>query len=839
MAVGDLGDTSVVGRGATPTLPAALGTYTDTAYGTTVMRVTDRVLGNDLNTHNYSSDGSSFNCDSTRFVVQHGGSNAGATLYNLDPDAFTATQGDNLQFSKTLVFTFLQWDSTDPDIIYGIQSGTKKLWSLDVTLGSSGYTLLKDFGLESSLDTHFQNLLDAGESATLDYLQKSVDDNIFTCLLGIVNATNNLGVIVAWNRTTDAITVVDLDDLLGVTGIHACLLDKSGEYVWISESSDQGKWVWTISSNTVEYIPDNVNTRPDGHRCMGTRTCHVVDGTNDRLAMVAKDLTSPQGYTLTFKPTLVDTSDWVSGQHNSLHHADETKLLLSHYDTDSTHAAHTKVWQDEIFIAFTNLGETTVTKRFLHHRSEPYDTDYLANTNVPAPKYYGSPRASSSLDGRFCIWASNWEGSNYVDVFIAAIPEVGVKNVYYSVSPYGTSGDLKVAGNITISGGAGVATFSAAQTGNIGIGCHVVSTGVDGYISEMTSSTSAKIVTALGVAHSNVAEEALTSIKHVFASISLAEAGFTGASYINNTSLVAADVLVHLCCYYDHDDQTQDTTALSVTGNTTDATRYVKIYTPAGGTESINSQRSTDGMWDDNKYVMTHATSDIVTLNQDYTVFEGFQIDVTSNNNSRDGITLGAATNTTVQQNIIRKSAGTGTTAYGINGASSGTGTLLINNKIYDFNTTSSAGILGGGGNDGTEAYHNTIYNCITGLQTLSSDVIAKNNAVFLNSNDWNGTFSTSSDYNASDDNDLGFGSNNQALVSTNDYEAEFTDVTTEDVSLVAGGACSGNGVDVSVTTDIAGTTRSTDDIGAFAFSAEGGGTKGTFSKHWWWWMDY
>ncbi len=401
-----------------------------------------------------------------------------------------------------------------------------------------------------------------------------------------------------------------------------------------------------------------------------------------------------------------------------------------------------------------------------------------------------------------------------------------LNDVYYSVSPYDTSGDLKDACNISISGGAGVATFTNPQTGNIGVGCHVISAGVDGFISEMTNSTTATIVTALGAAHGNVAEEALGSIKHEYASLSAAWAGFVDGSHINNTSLVAADVHVYLCGYYDHDDGTDDTTVLSATGHTTDATRYVTIFTPTGGTESINSQRPTDGNWDADMYVITHSGTDVVTLNQDYTVFEGFLVDVTSNTNYRDGIVLGTpGTNQTVQQNIIRKSAGTGTNAVGIMGSGSGADNQIINNKIYGFDTATSVGIQGGGGTDGAMVYHNTVYNNTIGIKTSYLAVIAKNNAVFLNGDDWDGTFSTSCDYNASDDNDIGEGLNNQALDSSSSYANEFVDVSTEDVNLITGGACAGNGVDVSITVDITGATRSTDDIGAFTGSVAGGGS--------------
>jgi len=51
---------------------------------------------------------------------------------------------------------------------------------------------------------------------------------------------------------------------------------------------------------------------------------------------------------------------------------------------------------------------------------------------------------------------------------------------FYSVSPVGNDVDMKVAANITISGG--VATLSAAQTGNIGAGCRIEYNSTHAYI---------------------------------------------------------------------------------------------------------------------------------------------------------------------------------------------------------------------------------------------------------------------------------------------------------------------------------------------------------------------
>ncbi len=455
--LGWIGDTNVHEQGATPTLPAAGSTYIDTVYGTEVLRVTDRVNGHaTLNVHNYASDGSSFNCDSTRFVILQGTSSGHAKLYAFSPSTMSFTPGaeTTVQFNHTLEWTFIQWDRDDPDILYGIEANTKNLYQLDVSVASvgseTGYTLLKDFGTVTALDDAFADLAAApGGDENLSYLQVSADDNIFAFLVGKVDGhsgnQNNLGVVAAWNRTTDTTTVVDMDALYGERYLHAVLLDKAGDYLLFSPGEGNDKWFWNINANTVEEVINSSTTRVDGHRCMGTHTMHVVDGAYDRLVMIKKDLvTGAQTYTKTFDPLLLHGEDWTQGQHSSMHHANESWLLLSHYhganDRD-VHATHDLAYQNEIFLAYTDRGSTVQTIRFLHHRSEPHDITWQADVlgTIGAASYWASPRASSSLDGQFVIWTGNWEATqNAIDVFIARIPQLP----QHKCSPTGGSGTM-------------------------------------------------------------------------------------------------------------------------------------------------------------------------------------------------------------------------------------------------------------------------------------------------------------------------------------------------------------------------------------------------------------
>lgn len=333
-------------------------------------------------------------------------------------------------------------------------------------------------------------------------------------------------------------------------------------------------------------------------------------------------------------------------------------------------------------------------------------------------------------------------------------PVFAATPVYYSCSPRGTTDDLKVACNISISGGAGVATFSVAQTGNIGVGLHVISAGIDGFISVMTNSTTATIVTALGAAHGNVASEALTSIKHEYASLNAAEAGFTDASHTNNVDLTAADIQANIVCYFDDDNDTVESAATTINFGTTDATRYLAIYTPQGGTESINDQRH-DGKITANKYRITTSNADVITNQELFTRIIGLQltIDSATTGGTRRIINSAAAAGAgaTISHNVGRF------TNSNSNGARIGFGTggdvtnnsYLVNNIVFD---ALNQAFEGAGGDDSNFMYSNTAVDCGIGFKTAASDTTIKNNVAFGCTDAYQGTWQAGGTNNAYDE---------------------------------------------------------------------------------------
>jgi len=103
----------------------------------------------------------------------------------------------------------------------------------------------------------------------------------------------------------------------------------------------------------------------------------------------------------------------------------------------------------------------------------------------------------------------------------------------------GTFGNNNIINRTKPTASANIATVNGTIEGNIGNG-----------------NTEFVVKSAIGADAANQTITAVTSIHHEYASLATFEAGFTDAAHVNNTNLTSADVVVHACHYYDHDNQT-------------------------------------------------------------------------------------------------------------------------------------------------------------------------------------------------------------------------------------------------------------------------------------------
>jgi len=269
-----------------------------------------------------------------------------------------------------------------------------------------------------------------------------------------------------------------------------------------------------------------------------------------------------------------------------------------------------------------------------------------------------------------------------------------VANVYYSVGQNST--DHSSGGNVSIT--SGVATFDTAQVAtNLGVGDRLTYGGHIGYLAVKTDTTHWTVVTALGAAVGDHASTTVDSIGHEYTSLSAAEAGASDANHINNTSLVTANVILNIPCYYDSGD---DTTVVTVSGYTTGVSNYIKIYTPNNTSTEVNQSQRHAGKTATGVYRRQVGSYEQGIINdQDYTVIQGLIVygwgSHGINTGSRDnvnvsynivygfsasggcrGIHAGYSTNVKVYNNIVYSC------SQGIGLDYSGTGSLVYNNTV-------------------------------------------------------------------------------------------------------------------------------------------------------------
>lgn len=275
--------------------------------------------------------------------------------------------------------------------------------------------------------------------------------------------------------------------------------------------------------------------------------------------------------------------------------------------------------------------------------------------------------------------------------------------------------------------------------------------------------------------------------------------------------LVTNTCILTIECYAMEDTTQADTG----TGFTTSASYYINIIVPAAERHS--------GVWSGSKYrFVCGAQYDAALLNQaNYTRFTGLQLQRT-HSGATAGILQTTGTDITVDSCIIYRpdSAGNGS---GLTGVRNGN---IVNTIIYGASITIGISI----------DYRTTalnIYNCTIcdatsyGIEVYGSGtvMVIKNCAIFNTADDiYVGGDTPTIDYCATDDAD-GTHAVDLNENASDEWTEAFTDYTTGDFRLVAGGLCCDAGVDLSgtFTVDIAGTTRSgTWDIGAFNYPAGG-----------------
>lgn len=418
--------------------------------------------------------------------------------------------------------------------------------------------------------------------------------------------------------------------------------------------------------------------------------------------------------------------------------------------------------------------------------------------------------------------------------------------IHRSVGPGNTSPLASGSGNdLTIS--SVVASFASALPNNVGVGDAIqYDSNNDGsvdaivFVSARTSSTAFSVRTASGATPSDLsAADQDWSAYRAYTSLSGAVNGSENSginaslrnfdNWTGGRDLVANNEQWNITCYADADD----TSVVGFSGASwvTSATNYMKIYAPNLTSQVGTSQRH-QGVWSNSGYRLVTAVGVNVSLKHSvkYLYIEGLQISnsytggsAAAISDSFSGETVSGVSARYYNHNITRF-VGSGAPSSIIGDSNNNTSnaslkTYIWNNIIY---STSNLGVGIEIRYVETVAYSNTIYNVDNGIVNYLSNTLLKNNLVQNSSSSAYslvaGSWSSSSNYNLSDDTSTTGGANDVASATVSFLNTSSSNFLLSALDTQAKGVGANLSADstLSFSTDVRGQTRSgTWDIGA------------------------
>lgn len=357
-------------------LPAANGSFIDGLSGVKITRLTDERDGPSFST-TYAIWPTA-NRDNTRLWIYGLGTN---TFYTSEFDPVTGTiprPDANKSPLKAIVQVPAQqfanyesalWSGVDADKVFFFVDA--KLFYYKPSTGTN--ILVKDL----------TPLLGAGYSFRQQH--KSRDDKRFA-------ASGPQGFMVY---------DVELDRVLldvRTTDMNGIALDKSGKWLLYVPDDDNTEYIYNVETGAREQITSDPRTGlPDftiGHCDVGT---DLIAG-NDRWrgAISLRKLSAPH-----IAPAAFTYAPYWIAHHLSMTADDENWALLSTY-MDVTGPDPNR-FKNECFQIGLQGADAGKVRRLFHHRARTDDPDF-------GKRYWSTPRANVSRDGRFVFFTSNMGG---------------------------------------------------------------------------------------------------------------------------------------------------------------------------------------------------------------------------------------------------------------------------------------------------------------------------------------------------------------------------------------------------------------------------------------------
>ena len=399
MTYGAISDRTVRPYPPLPSLGGAGFQFTDPAFGSKMLRVTDQNTRPDRPGRAFfspaSAETNAWNTDSTKFFVT--GEGGEMIPFSFNPTTMVASRMGNTSNGTGGLLLNVdgepEFSYVDSDLIYG-QSGSQ---IVSYRFSSGVQTALHDVhSCLPGIQTH-----GVGVSGTKDDQR----------LLVFVGATaQNLDTTVyVYDRTSGCrwlnTQTGQVGGQWGPTGaytgdsgftLHNARLSKNGKWAKLTDGSGSPAGVYFWNVETLALIPCNVSAFPfcPGHMVTGFNLVIDHRGLTDGLNFGIRPMNTPNTVTQLINPELSPTQFLVDTHPswNNVQSDEKQPFCTEVFRTDDLVQ---RAWDGEIICVETDAPAATVW-RFAHHRSR-------------VVSFGDQPKANVSQDGRYVLFTSSWE----------------------------------------------------------------------------------------------------------------------------------------------------------------------------------------------------------------------------------------------------------------------------------------------------------------------------------------------------------------------------------------------------------------------------------------------
>ena len=433
-------DLQVRSKPALPAIGPAGSPFTDPAFGSRLLRVTDGNTRPGMAGRSYTTPSAAhqtaWNADSTYFYVRSVDGFFLPYAFNaatMSVSRVQATSGGN---GGLLIASQAepQFSFVSPNIIYVTRQDSTYDWPIiqRFDFSTGGYADLLNLG-EAAPIAHGTYAGGLASSATspervMAFFGGTAQDLHYLVAIFTPDQPQSVAIL---DTTTSTITVNDVKTPTNIPlrfHLHHAWLDKSGRYVILETTAPDRParaplYVWDTATNTFAALPES-DAHSGGHYATGFGTMVNQDCCTstswDAAQWQLRSLATPTATSDLVNPVLTPQETY-SGDHASWNNAQSGTLVpfVTGFYRTASESAPWRPWDDEIVAVKTDMSGGTTVWRFAHHRT----------TLV---SFWDTPRANVSQDGHWALFTSNWEktlgtdpgGGPREDVFLVELAAV-------------------------------------------------------------------------------------------------------------------------------------------------------------------------------------------------------------------------------------------------------------------------------------------------------------------------------------------------------------------------------------------------------------------------------